>query len=131
MDVGRSQLSSVVYRLSTIWTSNLTGRQPGMPGKPTGVPVADRGEGESKVARNPSSPEALLIAKPQSLFDRRLGVHASPPEMRRGGFEPPRPLGHEHLKLASLPVPPPPRSASNLPVARLPDDDRLFTNICS
>jgi hypothetical protein len=29
--------------------------------------------------------------------------------MRAEGFEPPRPLGHEHLKLARLPTPPRPR----------------------
>src|SRR5688572_6725677 len=75
------------------------------------VPIAHRGDRKPESGGDAASPQSLFVSEPERFLDHRPGVHLGL-AMRRGGFEPPRPLGHKHLKLASLPVPPPPRGRS-------------------
>jgi len=49
--------------------------------------------------------QSLLVSQSQGFGDRWPLVHLRAPakEMRGRGVDPPRPEGHEHLKLARLP----------------------------
>src|ERR1044072_5865991 len=84
------------------------GRTIGM-GQAAANPVANRRARYACLSRD----LAVVQAGPMQFQNRRncrLRLHGG--VVRRGGVDPPRPFGHESLKLACLPVPSPPQTPS-------------------